>query len=78
MALDLTKIQDKTLVLGARPDLYNPVDFAEWASKQISGCVYAAINSDWGHLTFSAADTGNAALLRQYVPQILWASESRS
>ena len=78
MALDLTKIQDKTLVLGARPDLYNPVDFAEWASKQISGCVYAAINSDWGQLTFSAADTGNAALLRQYVPQILWASESRS
>jgi len=78
LALALGNIQAKTLVLGTQPDLYNPVDFAEWASKQISGCVYAAINSDWGQLTFSAADTGNAALLRQYVSQILWASESRS
>lgn len=50
LALALANIQAKTLVLGARPDLYNPVDFAEWASKEISGCVYTAMNSDWGTL----------------------------
>ena len=77
-ATALASIQARTLMLSARPDLYNPTERAAWAAKQIRGCVYAEIKSDWGHLTFSAADAGNAPLLRHHISQFLWASEDRS
>ena len=74
----LAGIQAKTLILGACPDLYNPVACAAWAAKQIPDCTYAEIASHWGHLTFSAADVGNTALLRQHLTQFLWPSEGIS
>jgi len=77
-ALALSNVRAKTLILGARPDLYNPTACAEWASRQIPGCVYAEVKSDWGHLTFSAADAENASLVRLHISQFLWASESKS
>jgi homoserine O-acetyltransferase len=77
-AAALASIRVPTLILGASLDLYNPVACAEWAARQIPGCTYAEIASDWGHRTFSAADTGNAALLRQHLSQFLWASEGKS
>lgn len=74
-ALALASIQARTLILGARPDLYNPTACAEWASRHIRGCIFAEIHSDWGHLTFSATDAGNTALVRHHVSQFLWASQ---
>lgn len=73
----LASIRAKTLILGACPDLYNPVACAAWAAKQIPGCTYAEIASHWGHLTFSAVDVGNTALLHQHLNQFLWPSEGK-
>ena len=74
----LASIRARTLVLTAGLDLYNPGACAQWAAGQIPDCTYAELDSDWGHFTFSAADTDHAALLRQHISQFLWASEGNT
>ncbi|MDB5821699.1 MAG: alpha/beta hydrolase [Herminiimonas sp.] len=52
----LASIRAKTLIIAPQLDLYNPVECARSAAKQIADCELHEIASDWGHLMASSAD----------------------
>jgi len=68
LALALGNIQAKTLVLGTQP---GSIQSGRFRGMGVQGDFRLCLYRDelgLGDLTFSAADTGIAALLRQYVP----------
>jgi hypothetical protein len=62
---------DRTLVVAAALDLYNPGTCAQWAAAEIPSCRCVTYDSPWGHVLASAADASTAPLLRAEIRQFL-------
>lgn len=67
----LRAIQAPTLIAAAALDLYNPVESAQWAAGHIPHCEFHRIDSAWGHLMASSADTRSAPLLEGAISAFL-------
>ncbi|MHB8353105.1 MAG: alpha/beta fold hydrolase [Burkholderiales bacterium] len=67
----LQSIRVPTLIVTPPLDLYNPIESAEWAATRIPECDLHQVDSVWGHLMASAADTEAAPRLAQIITGFL-------
>jgi homoserine O-acetyltransferase len=67
----LRSICARTLICAPPLDLYNPVDAAERAARDIPDCTYLHVDSDSGHLMATDADPAAAARLNDEIARFV-------